>query len=98
MALIDVESAVGAFAANRLLRPTRLLRRRRLSAGDPSNVRFSPQIALALLAEQLYRIHRGCFDAESWADEENFITQVIGPMDGRLEPLANDIERLLQHI
>jgi HD-like signal output (HDOD) protein len=66
--------------------------------GDPSNERFSSRIALALLAEQLYRIHRGCFDAESWVDEENFITQVIGPMDGRLDPLANDIERLLQQI
>ncbi len=63
---------------------------------DPGNVRFATQVALALLAEQLHRIHRGTFDPESWAGEDAFVTRVLGPMQDRLEPLGNDIARLLE--
>lgn len=52
-------------------------------------------IALALLAERLQRTHRGTFDESAWADEDAFIARVLGPMDGRMEPLAGDIARIL---
>jgi HD-like signal output (HDOD) protein len=62
---------------------------------DPNWPRAAPLIAVALLAEQLHRIHRGTYDSAVWAIEETFITEVIGPMNDRLEPLGNDIARLL---
>lgn len=63
---------------------------------NPVHIKSAPLIATALLAEQLYRINRGRFVAEAWASEDAFITRVLGPMENRLEPLGNDIERLLQ--
>lgn len=63
---------------------------------DPNWARAAPLIALGLLAEQLHRIHRGTYDSSVWATEEAFITDIIGPLDDRLEPLANDIARLLE--
>lgn len=57
---------------------------------------FAPWIALTLLGEQLYRIHRGYYDAEAWTAEERFIEAVLGPIAERLEPLANDIAMLMQ--
>lgn len=57
---------------------------------------FEVWIALALLAEQLYRIHRGQYDADQWAAEDAFIAAVLGPVADRLEPLANDIATLMQ--
>jgi len=65
-------------------------------AAEPGNVRYAVQIALALLAEQLHRIHRGSFDADAWSVEDEFITRILGPMQDKLEPLANDIGRLLE--
>lgn len=53
-------------------------------------------IALGLLAEQLYRIHRGQYDADEWTAEEGFISAVLGPVADRLEPLANDIAMLME--
>lgn len=53
-------------------------------------------IALALLAEQLYRIHRGQYDADAWTAEEEFVAAVLGPVAERLEPLANDIAALME--
>jgi HD-like signal output (HDOD) protein len=64
-------------------------------AADPDRPRFAPLIAVGLLAEQLHRIHRGTYDAGLWAGEEAFITEIIGPMNDRLEPLGNDIARML---
>ena len=64
--------------------------------GDPENIRFAPLIALGLLAEQLHRTHRGAFDAEAWGVEEAFIAQALGPVQDRLEPLAEDIARILE--
>jgi HD-like signal output (HDOD) protein len=62
---------------------------------DPNMARAAPLIALGLLAEQLHRIHRGTYDSAVWAQEEALIAEVIGPMNDRLEPLANDIATLL---
>ncbi|MGH8667565.1 MAG: HDOD domain-containing protein [Burkholderiales bacterium] len=62
---------------------------------DPNWARAAPLIAVALLAEQLHRIHRGTYDSSVWATEEAFITEIIGPMNDRLEPLGNDIANLL---
>lgn len=62
---------------------------------DPDNVRCRTPIALALLAEQLYRIHRGNFAADAWTAEDAFVTRVLGPLQDRLEPLGNDIARIL---
>ena len=62
---------------------------------DPDWARAAPMIALALLAEQLHRIHRGTYDSSVWSVEETFITDIIGPMNDRLEPLGNDIAKLL---
>lgn len=53
-------------------------------------------IALSLLAEQLYRIHRGQYDADAWTAEDSFIAVVLGPVAERLEPLANDIAALME--
>jgi len=53
-------------------------------------------VALALLAEQLYRIHRGQYDADEWTAEDDFIAAVLGPVAERLEPLANDIATLME--
>jgi len=53
-------------------------------------------IALALLAEQLYRIHRGQYDADAWTAEDSFIAAVLGCVAERLEPLANDIAALME--
>jgi HD-like signal output (HDOD) protein len=64
--------------------------------GDPSNIRFAPLIALGLLAEQLHRVHRGTFEADAWETEEAFIAQALGPVQDRLEPLADDIARILE--
>jgi HD-like signal output (HDOD) protein len=64
-------------------------------AQDPNRDRFAPRIALALLAEQLYRMGRHRYDAEAWAAEEAFIEQELGPVKDRLEPLGNDIARLV---
>jgi HD-like signal output (HDOD) protein len=63
---------------------------------DPQGGRAAPLIAVALLAEQLHRIHRGTYDSAVWATEEAFITEIIGPMNDRLEPLGNDIAKLLE--
>ena len=60
------------------------------------NARFVKLIALALLAERLQRTHRGSFEAEAWTGEDAFIAEVLGPTQERLEPLANDIKRILQ--
>ena len=60
------------------------------------NARFVKLIALALLAERLQRTHRGTFEAEAWTGEGAFIAEVLGPTQERLEPLANDIKRILQ--
>lgn len=65
-------------------------------AADPNQARAAPLIALGLLSEQLHRIHRGTYDSAVWAQEEAFICEVIGPMEERLEPLANDIATLLE--
>ena len=62
---------------------------------DPNWACAAPLIAVALLAEQLHRIHRGTYDAAVWVIEETFITDIIGPMQDRLEPLGNDIAKLL---
>ena len=62
---------------------------------DPNWARAAPLIAVALLAEQLHRIHRGTYDSAVWVTEETFITEIIGPMQDRLEPLGNDIANLL---
>lgn len=62
---------------------------------DRNWARAAPLIAVALLAEQLHRIHRGTYDSAVWETEEAFITEIIGPMSDRLEPLANDIASLL---
>jgi HD-like signal output (HDOD) protein len=62
---------------------------------DPDWARAAPLIAITLLAEQLHRIHRGTYDSAVWATEETFITDIIGPINDRLEPLGNDIARLL---
>jgi len=62
------------------------------SGEDPHEV----WIALSLLAEELYRIQRGQYDAEAWAAEDAFITAVLGPVSDRLEPLANDIAQLME--
>lgn len=62
------------------------------SGEDPHEV----WIALALLAEQLYCIHRGRYDADEWNAEERFISAVLGPIGDRLEPLANDIAMLME--
>ena len=62
---------------------------------DPDWARAAPLIAITLLAEQLHRIHRGTYDSAVWATEEIFITDIIGPINDRLEPLGNDIARLL---
>jgi hypothetical protein len=43
----------------------------------------------------LHRIHRGTYDSAVWVTEETFITEIIGPMQDRLEPLGNDIANLL---
>lgn len=53
-------------------------------------------IALALLAEQLHRIHRGTYDSSVWVAEETFIADMLGPVHERLEPLAADIGRILE--
>ncbi len=63
--------------------------------GDSSNSRFAPLIALGLLAEQLHRVHRATFDAEAWTTEEAFIAHSLGPVQVRLESLAEDIARIL---
>ena len=65
-------------------------------AQEPNAARFTPLIALALLAERLHRINRGTFVADAWATEDAFIERALGSTDDRLEPLGNDIERLLQ--
>ena len=65
---------------------------------DPHVARFAPLIALALLAERLQRTHRGTFDAEAWSAEEQFIAEVLGPVQDRLEPLDNDIKRILRQV
>lgn len=60
------------------------------------HIAAAPLIALSLLAEQLYRIHRGIFVAENWVTEDAFVMRILGPVNDRLEPLANDIGRLLE--
>ncbi|MCC6535524.1 MAG: HDOD domain-containing protein [Burkholderiales bacterium] len=62
----------------------------------PATPRGVQLIALGLLAEQLHRIHRGTYDGQLWVREEAFITELLGPMHGRLEPLGNDIARILE--
>jgi HD-like signal output (HDOD) protein len=56
----------------------------------------APWVALGLLAEQLHRIHRGCYEPDAWAAEDEFIAAVLGPVGERLEPLANDIAMLME--
>lgn len=56
----------------------------------------APWIALGLLAEQLHRIHRGCYEPDAWVEEERFVGAVLGPLGERLEPLANDIAMLME--
>jgi HD-like signal output (HDOD) protein len=63
---------------------------------DDRNERFAPVIAVTLLAEQLYRIHRGTYDEQHWQAEERFIAAVIGPVAESLEPLVGDVTRLLE--
>jgi len=63
---------------------------------DERNERFAPVIAVALLAEQLYRIHRGTYDEQQWRVEERFVAAVLGPVAEGLEPLSNDIARLME--
>jgi HD-like signal output (HDOD) protein len=65
-------------------------------AQQPNSARFAPLIALALLAEQLHRTNCGTFDSAAWTTEQAFIEQILGPLQDRLEPLGNDIARLLQ--
>jgi HD-like signal output (HDOD) protein len=60
------------------------------------HIAAAPLIALSLLAEQLYRIHRGTFVADNWVNEDAFVTRILGAVNERLEPLANDIGRLLE--
>jgi exoribonuclease-2 len=50
----------------------------------------------APIAEQLYRIHRGTYDEQQWRVEERFIAAVLGPVAEGLEPLSNDIARLME--
>jgi len=63
---------------------------------EPHFACAAPLIALALLAEQLHRIHRGTYDSAVWASEERFINETLGPVNDSLEPLGNDIARLLE--
>lgn len=63
---------------------------------DDRNERAAPVIAVALLAEQLYRIHRGTYDEQQWLVEERFIAAVLGPVAEGLEALASDIARLME--
>lgn len=63
---------------------------------DERNERFAHVIAVALLAEQLYRIHRGTYDEQQWTVEERYIAAVLGPVAEALEPLAGDIARLME--
>jgi len=53
-------------------------------------------IALALLAEQLHRIHRGSYEQGLWSAEEVFITACFGPLGDRLQALETDIARILE--
>lgn len=63
----------------------------------PGGANAAPLIALGLLAEQIHRIHRGTFEREQWAVEDAFIADTLGPVtDERLEPLAADLERILE--
>jgi HD-like signal output (HDOD) protein len=62
---------------------------------DPQHKRQAPVIALGLLAEKLYRVHRGTFEPQAWTAEEAFVTEVIGPMGDRLDDLASDLERII---
>ena len=52
-------------------------------------------ICVALLAEQLYRIYRGTYDAEAWSAEDAMIAEVLGPVQDRLEPLGDEVARIL---
>jgi HD-like signal output (HDOD) protein len=61
------------------------------------NARFVKLIALALLAKRLQRQHRGTFEADAWNCEDAFVAEVFGPTEERLQPLENDIRRILQH-
>lgn len=63
---------------------------------DERNERPAHVIAVSLLAEQIYRIHRGRYDAGQWAREERFIAAVLGAVAEGLEPLAADIARLME--
>jgi len=64
-------------------------------ATDSKTVRHAKLIALGLLAERLLLTHRGKYDSPQWTTEEAFVTQVLGPLDERLEPLASDIARII---
>ena len=64
-------------------------------AEAPQNKRFAELTALALLAERLLRSHRGSYDAKAWTDEERFVTQVLGELEERLEPLTYDVSRII---
>lgn len=63
---------------------------------DERTRRFGSLIAVGLLAEQLHRIHRGTYDPLIWTTEEAFIAAVLGPMEGKLEPLVNDIAAIME--
>lgn len=61
----------------------------------PDSKQAAPLIALALLAEQLYRIHRGTYDSVVWIAEELFINAQLGAVAERVDALGNDISKLL---
>jgi HD-like signal output (HDOD) protein len=61
----------------------------------PDSEQAAPLIALALLAEQLYRIHRGTYDSVVWIAEELFINAQLGSVAERVDALGNDISKLL---
>jgi HD-like signal output (HDOD) protein len=64
-------------------------------ATDSKSKRHATLIALGLLAERLLLAHRGKYDPQHWTAEEAFVTQVLGSLDERLEPLASDIARII---
>jgi len=64
-------------------------------AADSKTMRHAKLIALGLLAERMLLTHRGKYDSQQWTTEEAFVTQVLGPLDERLEPLVSDIARII---
>ncbi len=65
------------------------------SVTDPQHKHRATLIALGLLAERLLLAHRGKYDSQHWTAEEAFVTEVLGPTDERVAPLAADIARII---